>query len=257
MTFADHFNQLIDNHQKEQDMTDAYLVQADPAATEPETTDFRVEMTMADGSKFALNVPATDLLNEDGGAKESLIELRRFMADIERHQDKIRFPKLDNGKPHPTVSELIYLEDILRMIEGQGELFKPATDHVLRGMARKCYEQAASKGFHDDDRGVIEEIALIHSEASEWLEEVRDGHGPEEHYYRNPEDKTQTRADFQNFMELGTPWKPEGQAAEAADIIIRVMDACGNPERPIDIARGVFEKFQYNKTRGHKHGKTC
>lgn len=238
-------------------MTDAYLVQADPTATESEPTDFRVEMTMADGSTFALNVPATDLFNENGGAKESLIELRRFMASIERHQDKLRSSRPDGVKPSATFAELIYLEDILRMIEGQGELFKPAADHVLRGMARKCYEQSESKGFHEEDRGLPEEIALIHSEVSEWLEEYRDGHGPEEHYYRNPEDKTQTRSYFQNFMELGTPWKPEGQAAEAADIIIRIMDACGNPNRPIDIARAVFEKFQYNKTRPHKHGKVC
>lgn len=257
MTFADHFNQLIDNHQKEQDMTDAYLVQADPTATEPEPTEFRVELKTADGNTFALNVPATDLLEEDGGAKQSLIELRKFVASIERHKDKLRSSQPDKVEPRATLAELIYLEDILNLIEAQGELFRPATDHVLRGMARKCYEQAASKGFHDDDRGVIEEIALIHSEASEWLEEVRDGHGPEEHYYSNPKDKTETHRSFQLFPGLLEPWKPEGQAAEAADIIIRVMDACGNPNRPIDIARAVFEKLQYNKTRGYKHGKTC
>ena len=156
-----------------------------------------------------------------------------------------------------TEEELAQAADILDRIAEAGQLFQPAVNHTLNGLARECYGVAASKGFHDEDRGVIEEIALIHSEASEWLEEVRDGHGPEEHYYRNPEDKTETRGTFQIFPDVGKLWKPEGQAAEAADIIIRVMDACGNPKRRIDIARAVFEKLQYNKTRGHKHGKTC
>lgn len=186
MTFGEHFNQLIDSHQKEQDsMTDAYLVQT------------------------------------------------------------------------VTEEELAQAEDILDRIAEAGQLFQPAVNHTLNGLARECYGVAASKGFHEEDRGLPEEIALIHSEVSEWLEEYRDGHGPEEHYYRNPEDKTQTRSEFQNFMEPGPPWKPEGQAAEAADIIIRIMDTCGNPNRNIDIARAVFEKFQYNKTRPHKHGKVC
>jgi len=255
VTFADEYHRLIDNHQKEQDsMTDAHLVQAGETTTDPREKSFRVDWN-GKGGNFLLNVPATDLINEDGSATESLIALRKFMSEINHLQNEVREGK--EIQPRVSVDEMEWMEDLLRIMAWNKDLFKPMTDYVLNTMAEKCHEQAASKGFHDEDRGVIEEIALIHSEASEWLEEVRDGHGPEEHYYRNPEDKTETRKTFQIFPDVGTPWKPEGQAAEAADIIIRVMDACGNPNRRIDIARAVFEKFQYNKTRGHKHGKTC
>ncbi|AON97454.1 nucleoside triphosphate pyrophosphohydrolase [Rhodococcus phage ChewyVIII] len=254
MTFSDEYHRLIDNHQKEQDsMTDAYLVQAGEA--QPEEKSFQLEMESKTGTTFILNVPATDLINEDGSATVALLELRGFMGQINHLQNEVREGK--EIRPRVSVDEMEWMGDLLRIMKENKELFRPMTEYVLSMMAEKCYDQAASKGFHDDDRGVIEEIALIHSEASEWLEEVRDGHGPEEHYYSNPEDKTETRKTFQIFPDVGKLWKPEGQAAEAADIIIRVMDACGNPNRRIDIARAVFEKFQYNKTRGHKHGKTC
>jgi hypothetical protein len=95
------------------------------------------------------------------------------------------------------------------------------------------------------ERNFGEVIALIHSEASEALEEYRNGRTMGEIYY------SCSASD-----ECNTPncsgRKPEGVPSEMADIIIRVLDACA--AYGIDIDAAVAEKMAYNKTRPHKHG---
>jgi NTP pyrophosphatase (non-canonical NTP hydrolase) len=46
--------------------------------------------------------------------------------------------------------------------------------------------------------------------------------------------------------------KPEGVAAEFADVLIRIGDFCGG--FGIDLERAVREKLAYNRTRPHRHG---
>ena len=116
-----------------------------------------------------------------------------------------------------------------------------------------AYKQSADKGFHDDEptegRALLslnaERIALMHSELSEALEELRSGRTANETYYptlaKGEEDGRLSRH------------KPEGVPSELADVVIRVMDFCG--ANGIDLESMITEKLAYNATRGHKHGK--
>ena len=116
-----------------------------------------------------------------------------------------------------------------------------------------AYKQSADKGFHDDEptggRALqslnAERIALIHSELSEALEELRNGRGVNETYYHlMPEGKP---------VEMRMPLKPEGVPSEMADVVIRVLDFCG--ANSIDLDAMITEKLAYNASRGYKHGR--
>lgn len=125
----------------------------------------------------------------------------------------------------------------------------------LNQLAKEARDIAVAHGFADD-RNFGEIIALIHSEASEALEEWRNGHKPTEIYYvgRNsytaepwPEGAYAVTDEERNIM------KPEGIPIELADIIIRVLNYCG--AKGIDIEHAVQTKMTYNSTRPHKHGR--
>lgn len=108
----------------------------------------------------------------------------------------------------------------------------------MQNLVERASRQAAQAGFHDEDildRAVFaSKLALIHSEVSEVLEEVRNGQPLQE-----------------NWQTL--PNKPEGVPSELADIVIRVFDVAG--WLGIDLEQEVADKLDYNSTRQHKHGK--
>ena len=104
---------------------------------------------------------------------------------------------------------------------------------TISALIQTAHKAAADKGFWDTEPNLGEKIALIHSELSEALEEVRAGHAPNETYF--------------------VDGKPEGLPVELADVVIRVADLCGHFD--IDLERAIVEKLTYNENRPPRHGK--
>lgn len=117
----------------------------------------------------------------------------------------------------------------------------------IEEIAFKAHANAKAKGFWDDEERLLAmgeherevtqwsaavRIALIHSEASEALEELR---------MRDPR------------VQYNEGDKPCGFASELADIIIRVCDLA--EWLGIDIAKAVLAKLLYNRSREAMHGK--
>lgn len=161
-------------------------------------------------------------------------------------------------KEAPLMTEIymVRADDQLEgLIDDLGALTERGEWHLsvaLQLLAKTAFSNSKNKGFHEEPRNFPEELALVHSEVSETLEEHRDGHGFSEHYYR---DKINGPTEHALNPITGELNKPEGIPAEIADIIIRLGDICGNEDRPVDISRAVIEKLRYNATRPHKNGK--
>lgn len=124
---------------------------------------------------------------------------------------------------------------------------------VLGAMESEVYDCNVANGWFEADRTFGDDIALLHSEVSEMLEEFRD-HGMEDvtkphAHIRNCEPSPHAAGDDRCLF--GPP-KPEGVGSEAADILVRLLDTC--KRRGIDLAFEFDRKLKYNWTRGHRHG---
>jgi len=107
-------------------------------------------------------------------------------------------------------------------------------------LVEQAHRQATSSGFYGidgkDKRNIAECLALIHSEISEALEELRD-------------------PQFLHLFQMGftREKKPIGFPIELADAVIRIADLCGY--LGIDLQTAIEKKMIYNATRPMKHGK--
>jgi len=116
---------------------------------------------------------------------------------------------------------------------------------TLLDAQRRVREVNTANGWFDSDRTFGEDIALLHSEVSEALEEFRD-HGVMA--YVLDDDKMPRPVELQAYGDH----KPLGVPSEAADILIRLLDFCDR--YGIDLAAEFEAKLAYNFTRGHRHG---
>lgn len=126
----------------------------------------------------------------------------------------------------------------------------------LRDIQRRVHELSVAKGWwenvkHTKKRGfeltvdqILSRIALIHSEASEALEDARVGKMVTTGGLRYATGEDDSRA--------VSAIKPEGFPTELADIVIRVMDLAQGMD--IDLHREIELKHAYNTTRAHRHG---
>ena len=122
---------------------------------------------------------------------------------------------------------------------------------TIKELVEQAHATAVNHGFWENPPEFGTSIALIHSELSEALVEVRAGNRirPGEPtpavYYSG--------GGYVATAPTECAKKPEGYATELADAVIRIADLCGY--MGIDLEAVIREKMEYNNSRPYKHGK--
>lgn len=120
---------------------------------------------------------------------------------------------------------------------------------VFQDMTAEVVQFLKEKGWHDDGRSVGDEMALLHSEVSEALEEFRHGRMETKYEYSV---RGQVVVNSKPTDVDGNLGKPVGFPSEMADILIRLLDDC--ERHGIDLVEEFRRKMAYNHTRAHRHG---
>lgn len=123
---------------------------------------------------------------------------------------------------------------------------------ALADMQVEVFTNNVEKGWYDDTRTFGDEIALLHSEASEALD-----------YYRKIGLTSRTdpvqhhrACQLQEYKDgsctCGVVGKPTDVASEFADVFIRLLDIAHRYS--VDLEFEYERKMAYNRTRPYKHG---
>jgi NTP pyrophosphatase (non-canonical NTP hydrolase) len=123
----------------------------------------------------------------------------------------------------------------------------------LNGLSKAIHKTAKEKGWWEKERNPLELHMLMVSEIAEASEEVRN---KKPAAYYNLEGPVKGDVIEVPIINSGGSqpegYKPEGEAIELADCIIRILDYAGAKEWDMDFY--VKEKMKYNETRSYRHG---
>lgn len=133
---------------------------------------------------------------------------------------------------------------------------------ALNSLCQKVHTYAKKQGWWERDRSQLEIHALLHSEISEATEEVRKGM-PDVYQVRQAlpgtkaaptiiEPHEDSYLNWSDMDEGETIPKPEGEAIEIVDVLIRAFDYSGRKNWKIGDL--VAMKHKFNMTRGYRHG---
>lgn len=118
---------------------------------------------------------------------------------------------------------------------------KKSSPKSIRDWQKEIHKCAEEHGWWEDkNRNVAEQLALMHSEISEALEEYRHGRKLNEVWYSSVP------------VHLGELKKPEGFGVELVDCIIRILDTA--EAYNIDIEDLMNLKHAFNQNRSYRHG---
>jgi hypothetical protein len=114
---------------------------------------------------------------------------------------------------------------------------------TLNELRDEAHKTATEKGWHDSAlRSALEIHMLIVSEIAEATEEIRSNHKHGHMYFVGQPDPN-----AHTFHK-----KPEGEAVELADAVIRIADYFGS--KGWDLEGIIKAKMDYNKNRSYRHG---
>lgn len=170
-------------------------------------------------------------------------KIEEMQDKIEEMQDVLAKAERHYGAAAPFTQ----MRQLVAQIDKTLEVFRCASAvPVLRRLILVCHETAVVSGFHADknvrdvDRTAAL-LALVHSEVSEALEEVRE---------RGVDVEIRYEGD-----------KPVGLLSELADVVIRIfdfvgeLDECFGEEVIFAFIEAMMAKIGYNQKREKMHGK--